>query len=472
VPPRPDVPARRPGAARLGWVLVAFALWLVSGGSDALIDDSARGESPMWVAACVLVGGFAMFVLGWRMARERRPVGPAVWVSSILNVPGLVESMRSSRPALHAPSSPREAARATLGSREAALGIACGLGWFVAGIASVRFEIRWFPPTSSLLFVALGTGAATLAGAAGAALTAAIRRPSLRFLPVAAAVILPPLAIAIVPPLGPLDTSPLPGRGDYAATAWRDGRPELYLILDGGASIIKLTESGTSTGGADLSPDGRRVAFGDERRGTIDIWIMDLDSSMRPVGLRRLTDERGDESSPAWSPDGGAIAYTERRAGRSDVRVADAETGRVTSITRDGGSSVPSWSPDGASIVYSSIARPRATDYDIWEVRPDGSGAHVVLDSGGDDWAPRLSPDGRRLLYSSNRTGNYDVWVADADGAHAEPLTRGEPAEDHAVAWSPDGRYAIFASNRSDTGGNFLFFAPVTGGPAKLAVVL
>jgi Tol biopolymer transport system component len=83
-----------------------------------------------------------------------------------------------------------------------------------------------------------------------------------------------------------------------------------------------------------------------------------------------------------------------------------------------------------------------------------------------------LSPDGRRLLFSSNRSGTFDVWVADADGAHMESLTKGEPAEDHAVAWSPDGRYAIFASNRSDTGGNFLFFVSITGGPAELAVVL
>jgi Tol biopolymer transport system component len=412
-----------------------LALFLVFASSGMLVTLAARRYAPPGIGFAV-VPAFVTFVLGWRLARARRE-------------PDLATE-----------------------SRNAVVGVAAGLAWLIAAILAVRLQIRWFPQMSALMFYALGTAGATLAGAAGAAAFVAARRPSFRFLPVVVALVVPPVAAAAVPSFGPLRTTPLPGRGDYAVTARPDGTANLYVIRNGGTEIEKLTDTGTATGGADLSADGSRVAFGDERRGTVDLWVMDLDASMRATGLTRVTHASGDETFPEWSPDGRAIVYTEWRHGRADVRVLDLATGAMTPITRDGDSWGPSWSPDGSSILYSSGRGKSSTNYDIWRVGANGEDPHAILDSGGDDWDPHASPDGRRLLFSSDAAGDDDVWLARIDGRRARPLTLGEPAADHAFGWSPTGRFALFLSDRSEAGGDFLFFMPVGGGPATLGVVL
>ncbi|MGZ4135968.1 MAG: TolB family protein [Actinomycetota bacterium] len=321
------------------------------------------------------------------------------------------------------------------------------------------------------MFLAVGTAATTVLAAAAPTLLARRGWRSFRYTPVAAAIVIPLVAVAVVPPFGPLRTTPLPGRGDYAATAWRDGSPQLYLVRDGGAEIDQLTFGGTSSGGADLSPDGRSVVFGDTRAGSLDLWLMDLDASGRAHGLRRLTQEPGDEGWPDWSPDGRSVLYEADENGAMNVDVLDVTAGTTHPITVDGHSVTASWSPDGSSIVFASSGLSSAT-YDIWMARADGSGAHAILDSGGNDLDPQLSPDGERVLFSSDRTGDYDVWVARVDGGGERSLTPGERATDRALGWSPDGRFAFFTSNRSDTGGNFVFFVPAGGGPPNLAIVI
>ncbi|MGZ4110054.1 MAG: TolB family protein [Actinomycetota bacterium] len=452
-------------------MLVAFSLYLVFGGAGMALDAAGRHPAPPAEILIVLGIGFALFVLAWRMARERRPVGPAVWVSRLVNIPGLVDSTRSTRPARRGPSAMRDPDRAAGESRNAALGVAAGLAWLGAGIAAVRTEIKWFPPLSSLMFLAVGTAATTVLAAAAPTLLARRGWRSFRYTPVAAAIVIPLVAVAVVPPFGPLRTTPLPGRGDYAATAWRDGSPQLYLVRDGGAEIDQLTFGGTSSGGADLSPDGRSVVFGDTRAGSLDLWLMDLDASGRAHGLRRLTQEPGDEGWPDWSPDGRSVLYEADENGAMNVDVLDVTAGTTHPITVDGHSVTASWSPDGSSIVFASSGLSSAT-YDIWMARADGSGAHAILDSGGNDLDPQLSPDGERVLFSSDRTGDYDVWVARVDGGGERSLTPGERATDRALGWSPDGRFAFFTSNRSDTGGNFVFFVPAGGGPPNLAIVI
>jgi len=462
---------KRPGAATLGWVLVTCATFLVFDGAGTAFDAAGRRPAPPAEILIDLLVGFGLFVLGWRMARERRPVGPAVWVSRLVNVPGLVDSVRSSRPVRRGPSAMRDPKRADAESRNAALGVATGLAWLSAGIAAVRTEIKWFPPLSSLMFLALGTAATTLLAAAAPSVFARRGWRSSRYAPVAAAIVIPLLAVAVIPPLGPLRTTPLPGRGAYAETAWRDGSPQLYLVRDGGTEIDQLTFGGTSSGGAALSPDGRTVVFGDTRAGSLDLWLMRLDASGDASGLRRLTEEPGEEAWPAWSPDGRRIVYEADEDGTTNVDVLDLGTGATHPVTVDGHSFTPSWSPDGSSIVYASSG-PRGASSDIWIARADGSGAHFILDTGGNDLDPELSPDGERVLFSSDRTGSYDVWVARVDGGGERSLTPSERATDRALGWSPDGRFAFFTSNRSDTGGNFVFFVPAGGGPPNLAIVI
>jgi tricorn protease len=85
---------------------------------------------------------------------------------------------------------------------------------------------------------------------------------------------------------------------------------------------------------------------------------------------------------------------------------------------------------------------------DIWTVNENGSGAERLTDHKARDIYPRFSPDGNWIAFSSNRTGNYDVYVMPAAGGKPRQLTF-HSADDVVVGWSPDGREVLFYSARS-----------------------
>lgn len=193
IPARPDAPAAvslpapppwswrehrprrhrsRPGSALLGWVVFATGLVLVPNGAGMMLAGIAGLDAPIAASAPVLGVGFVLVALGWRMGRERRPVGPMAWLSRRLNVPGLVDSMRSSRPAGRPLSAARDPVRASAEARHAALGVAAGLAWLAAASFAVGFEVRWLPQWSWIVVLAVGAAAATVGGAVGGALVA------------------------------------------------------------------------------------------------------------------------------------------------------------------------------------------------------------------------------------------------------------------------------------------------------------
>ena len=212
-------------------------------------------------------------------------------------------------------------------------------------------------------------------------------------------------------------------------------RRELVLV-----ALIAIVQAG-----CDDLPG--RLAF--SHRG--DIWKARPDGS----GLRRLTRTRGPEEDPAWSPNGRRIAYRDSRRGfnlNDEIYVMNADGSRRRNLTRspltnDWG---PVWSPDGGLIAFNSATR-------LEVIRPDGSRRRRV--TGVEAEYPAWSPDGRRLAFMSmqpHATGgdpNYDVFVVDLDGTGLTRLTDW-PGEDGWPAWSPDGR-AIAYTTSEDSEGQF-----------------
>jgi len=98
--------------------------------------------------------------------------------------------------------------------------------------------------------------------------------------------------------------------------------------------------------------------------------------------------------------------------------------------------------------------------WQIFVMDTDGTGAHSISDGTGNDTSPVWSPDGRRVLFVSQRDGNREVYVMDIDGGNLQNLTN-NAADDWTPAWSPDGSQIAFSSNRS--GGWEIFTADATG---------
>src|ERR1041385_5567854 len=85
---------------------------------------------------------------------------------------------------------------------------------------------------------------------------------------------------------------------------------------------------------------------------------------------------------------------------------------------------------------------------DIWSANENGSDVRRLTDHSARDAYPRFSPDGTRVAFSSNREGNYDVFVVAASGGKPRQLTF-HSADDVVVGWSPDGKKILFTSSRN-----------------------
>jgi len=96
----------------------------------------------------------------------------------------------------------------------------------------------------------------------------------------------------------------------------------------------------------------------------------------------------------------------------------------------------PDISPDATFVVFSYKG-------DIWKAPAAGGRSERLTDHIGDDTRPKFSPDGKMIAFSSDRNGNYDVFVIPAEGGYAKQLTyRSSP--DVVTGWAGDGKDVIF----------------------------
>src|SRR5205807_4037283 len=92
------------------------------------------------------------------------------------------------------------------------------------------------------------------------------------------------------------------------------------------------------------------------------------------------------------------------------------------------------WSPDETQIAYE--AAESGGKPDIWVMNADGTGRIQLTQSPARDENPDWSPDGTRIAFYSERTGNAQIWVINADGSGEQRITH-DPWYDQAVRWRP-----------------------------------
>jgi Tol biopolymer transport system component len=118
----------------------------------------------------------------------------------------------------------------------------------------------------------------------------------------------------------------------------------------------------------------------------------------------------------------------------------------------------PQFSPDGKKIAFSSD---RSGSFEIWVCDSDGSNVRKITSIGGAT-GPQWSPDGEHIAFDSPAEGQFDIYVVSANGGRPRRLTT-DPANDGNPSWSHDGKWIYFDSMR--TGQGQVWKIPANGGP-------
>jgi Tol biopolymer transport system component len=191
------------------------------------------------------------------------------------------------------------------------------------------------------------------------------------------------------------------------------------------------------------APDGRRIAF--TRAG--EIYVADADGRNQ----RRLTTMSQPGAFPAWSPDGRTIAFARMR----DVFSVSSRGGRVMRLTRSSKPwllrTTPAYSPDGRTVAITATTD--AFNSDVFLMRPDGSNLRRLTrsqgthDRMGEEHAPDFSPDGKRIVFVSNRDGNSELYSIGVNGRNERRLTHTPSVAEDAPRYSSDGKRILYTYN-------------------------
>ena len=248
----------------------------------------------------------------------------------------------------------------------------------------------------------------------------------------------------------------------------RSGSAEIYVINTGGKGLVQLTSNKASNHSPIWSPDGTKILFASEGDHQWDVYLMNADGSEQ----KRLTNQAGDDGHPHWSPDGKRVIFNSARTTPDlkaewskqfhEVFAMNADGSDVKQITNAKTvSTYPSFSPDGKRVCFRRVVDAPGYQWDltssprnseVFVMNADGTDAINLTKNGAFDGWPMWSPDGKKILFSSNRAGPANIgqlYVINPDGSGLQRITDG-PGSFVQPSWSRDGK-KIFAHQHWET---------------------
>ncbi len=202
----------------------------------------------------------------------------------------------------------------------------------------------------------------------------------------------------------------------------------IFIANADGTGLRKITDNQKYDAEPVVSSDGKEIVFGSQREGNFDVYLMNSDGT----NLRRLTDRYGYNGGPWFSPDGKKIVW------RAWYPETDPEKAQ--------------WK-DSMENNY-ILAYP----LDLWLMDADGSNKKLILHNKATNFAPSWHPDGKRIIFASNMDDwhadikqyghNFELYLINIDGTGLERITY-NTVFDSFPMFSPDGRKLVWASNRN-----------------------
>jgi hypothetical protein len=237
----------------------------------------------------------------------------------------------------------------------------------------------------------------------------------------------------------------------------RDGNLEIYVMDADGGGQIRLTENPGEDHSPAWSPDGTRLTFVSTRDGNAEIYVMNNDGT----GQTRLTQNSATDLNPAWHVDGARLGFVSDRDGNDEIYLMNADgTNQVNLTNNIGEDSSFSFSPDGTMIAFSSSREDSQFDIYVGSVG-QGDGRRLTT-AVGDDINPSWA---QQIVFESNRDDNDEIYSMGANGGGQTRLTNNTEV-DMDPAQAGDGQI-VFSSSRD---GNLEIYVAnaIGGGIARL----
>jgi Tol biopolymer transport system component/DNA-binding winged helix-turn-helix (wHTH) protein len=261
------------------------------------------------------------------------------------------------------------------------------------------------------------------------------------------------------------------GKWLAAVGRFQDGDPsEVWLLSADTGDRRRLTTVGSGEigdFGIAFSPDGRFLALlRFATRSVGDVYLLPLASDYSAGGpLVRLTKESRLVGGPSWNARGNRIFYSSGGAlGYRTLRMLTIDPAhldrRVESVPLPAGEQATALTSARDRLVYARAQR----DTNIWRLPLPvagagagvGGGPTLLIASTFDEYNPDFSPDGKKVTFTSTRSGTEEIWIANADGSAATQMTSVGGANTSNSRWSPDGRTILFNSRRSGSSDLYL----------------
>ncbi len=222
----------------------------------------------------------------------------------------------------------------------------------------------------------------------------------------------------------------------------RDNDVEIYVMEVDGSHQKRLTHSKGEEGQASWSPDGNKILFISYRddRTTDEVYIMNADGSEQ----KNLSNHPKRDHWPAFSPDGKKVVFNSNRESDNDIYVMNIDGSGLTRLTKSGSEDRPKWSGGGKKIIFRSK---RSGDVETYKMNVDGS-AQTRVRAGHTIFSP-ISPDGAKMVFRKREErGHSEIVLRDLKNNVETTLTNTPGFDNQAPVWSPNGARIFFHSDR------------------------
>lgn len=232
-------------------------------------------------------------------------------------------------------------------------------------------------------------------------------------------------------------------------------RREIFVVPATGGEPRQITSDNVRIYGLAWNADSRSLFFTSFRGGNqLDLWRIAANDQAEP---QMISTGSSNLQDLAISPNGRTIAFV---AETTDENIWEIEPNHVprSLIRSTRADHSQQFSPDGANIVFVSD---RTGNYEIWLADADGKNQRQLTAEHGSAGSPRFSPDGKFIAYDAQVAGGSDIYLISVNGGAARRLTEGGK-NNGLPAWSVDGSSIFFVSNRS--GDEQIWKMPASGG--------